>query len=123
MNWTGFLSRKAQVFRPGHVPIAGRFALAGGQPYAADTPQTVRSLAILFKLPGGEEWRTGMVNIPVFVVNTPEDFHDFLVVTSPDPQTGKVDSLVAMLLEISESRCGEWIWIVAGKSAWGLPNV
>ena len=91
-NGQGQALSKAQVFRPGRVPIAGRFALAGGQPYAADTPQTVRSLAILFKLPDGEEWRTGMVNIPVFVVNTPEDFHDFLVVTSPDPQTGKVDS-------------------------------
>jgi catalase len=70
----------------------GRFALAGGQPYAADTPQTVRSLAILFKQADGEEWRTAMINLPVFVVNNPQDFHDFLVVTSPDPQTGKVDT-------------------------------
>jgi catalase len=91
-NGQGQALSKAQVFRPGRVPIVGRFALAGGAPYAADTPQTIRSLAILFKLPDGEEWRSGMVNIPVFVVNTPEAFHDFLVVTSPDPQTGKVDS-------------------------------
>jgi catalase len=83
---------KAQVFRAGRVPIVGRFALAGGQPFAGDTPQTVRSLAILFKQADGEEWRTAMVNIPVFVVNNPQDFHDFLVVTSPDPQTGKVDT-------------------------------
>ena len=60
-------------------------------PFQADTPHTVRSLAILFKQPDGEEWRTGMVNIPIFPVNTPQDFHDFLVVSSPDPQTGKVD--------------------------------
>jgi catalase len=91
-NGRGQALSKAQVFRAGRVPIVGRFALAGGQPFAADTPQTVRSLAILFKQADGEEWRTAMVNIPVFVVNTPQEFHDFLVVTSPDPQTGKVDS-------------------------------
>jgi len=91
-NGQGQALSKAQVFRPGRVPIVGRFALAGGEPYAADAPQTIRSLAILFKLPDGEEWRTGMANIPVFVVNTPEAFRDFMVATSPDPRTGKVDS-------------------------------
>ncbi len=60
-------------------------------PYAADTAQTVRSLALLLKSPNGEEWRTGMINLPVFVVNTPEAFHEFLIVSSPDPHTGKVD--------------------------------
>src|SRR5580693_875205 len=91
-NGQGQSLSKALIFLPGRVPIVGRFALAGGQPYAADTPKTVRSLAILFKLPDGEEWRTAMINLPVFVVNTPQDFHEFLVLTSPDPQTGKVDT-------------------------------
>jgi catalase len=91
-NGQGQALSKAQVFRPGRVPILGRFALAGGQPYAADTPQTVRSLAILFRQPDGEEWRTAMINIPVFLVNTPQAFHDFLLVSSPDPHTGKVNS-------------------------------
>jgi catalase len=90
-NGQGQTLSKAQVFDPGRLPVIGRFALAGGQPYAADTPQTVRSLALLFKSPNGEEWRTAMLNIPVFPVNTPQAFRDFLVVTSPDPQTGKVD--------------------------------
>jgi len=80
---------KASIFLPGRVPIVGRFALSGGQPYASDTPQTVRSLAILFKLPDGEEWRTAMINIPVFTVNTPQAFNDFLVASAPDPATGK----------------------------------
>jgi catalase len=90
-NGQGQSLSKAQLFRPGRVPIVGRFALAGGQPYQADTPHTIRSLAILFKQPDGEEWRTGMINIPVFVVNTPQDFHDFVVASSPVPSTGKVD--------------------------------
>ena len=91
-NGKGQFLSEALLFRPGRVPIVGRFSLAGGQPYAADTPETVRSLAILFKLANGEEWRTAMINIPVFLVNTPTDFHDFLVASSPDPSTGKVNA-------------------------------
>ena len=88
-NGQGQSLSKALVFRPGRVPIVGRFALAGGKPFAADTPQTIRSLAILFRQSDGEEWRTGMVNIPVFVVNTPQAFNEFNVASSPDPATGK----------------------------------
>lgn len=90
-NGQGQALSKAEVFRPGRVPIVGRFALAGGQPFQADTSHTVRSLAILFKQPDGEEWRTGMINIPIFLSNTPEAFHDFMLVSAPDPKTGKVD--------------------------------
>ena len=59
-NGQGQSLSKAQVFESGRVPVIGRFALAGGQPYAADTPQTVRSLALLLKSRDGEEWRTAM---------------------------------------------------------------
>jgi catalase len=104
-NGQGQLLSKALVFRPGRVPIVGRFALAGGQPYAADTPQTARSLAILFKQPDGEEWRTAMINIPVFLVNTPQAFNEFLVVSSPDPITGEVNpaALNAFLVKHPET--------------------
>jgi catalase len=88
-NGQGQAVSKAQVFRPGRVEILGRFALAGGKPYADDTPTTVRSLAILFKQPDGQEWRTAMVNIPVFLVRTPQAFNEFNVASSPDPATGK----------------------------------
>src|ERR1700723_1348959 len=84
-NGQGEVLSKSIVFLPGRLPIVGRFAFAGGQSYAADSPQTVRSLAILFKLPDGEEWRTAMVNIPVFLVKTPEAFNDFLQASAPDP--------------------------------------
>jgi len=91
-NGQGQAISKSLVFLPERVPIVGRFAFAGGQPYAADSAQTVRSLAILFKLPDGEEWRTAMINIPVFLVNTPQAFNEFLVVSSPEPGTGKVNA-------------------------------
>src|SRR5262249_26254145 len=67
-------------------------ALAGGHPYAADTPGNVRSIAIQFTLPDGEQWRTAMINIPVFPVSTPQAFAEFMVVSSPDSATGKVNS-------------------------------
>jgi catalase len=82
---------KAAVFRPGRVPVVGRFALAGGMPFQTDEPATVRSMALRFLLPGGEEWRTGMNNIPVFVVNSARGFYEQLLASSPDPDTGKPD--------------------------------
>ena len=90
-NGRGVGLSKAAVFRSGRVPVIGRFALAGGQPHAADAPQTVRSMALLFKLPDGEEWRTGMNNIPVFPVKTAQAFHDQLLASALDPATGKPD--------------------------------
>lgn len=88
-NGRGAALSKAKVFLPGSVPILGRFAFAGGQPFVPDDPHLVRSLAILFQLPNGEEWRTGMITLPVFVVSTPQEFHDQLVAFAPEPDTGK----------------------------------
>jgi catalase len=82
---------KAAVFRPMRVPVVGRFALAGGMPFQPDGPATVRSMALRFLLPGGEEWRTGMNNIPVFPVNSARGFYEQLLASSPDPKTGKPD--------------------------------
>jgi len=90
-NGGGAALSKAVVFLPGRVPIIGRFALAVGQPYAADAAHLVRSMALLFKLADGEEWRTGMNNIPVFPVNSAEGFYDLLLASAPNPVTGKPD--------------------------------
>ncbi len=80
---------KAAVFEPGRVPVIGRFALAGGMPFQADAPATVRSMALRFLPPGGEEWRTGMNNIPVFAVNSAQGFYEQLLASKPDPASGK----------------------------------
>jgi catalase len=90
-NGRGVELSRAAVFPARRVPVIGRFALSGGQPYVADAPHTVRSLAILFKLPDGEEWRTAMINIPVFPVSTAQAFHDELLASASDPATGKPD--------------------------------
>jgi catalase len=90
-NGAGAQYSKAVVFAAGRVPVVGRFALAGGQPFQTDTAGAVRSLALRFALPDGEEWRTGMNAIPVFPFSTPRAFYEQLVATRPDPLTGKPD--------------------------------
>ena len=90
-NGAGVRLSKAIVFRPGKVPVLGRFSLGVGNPYATDEPNTVRGLGLRFDLPDGEEWRTAMVNLPVFPLGTPEAFYERLVAAKPDPATGKPD--------------------------------
>jgi catalase len=80
---------KAAVFAAGTVPIVGRFAMASGMPFVVDVLSTTRSMALRFLPTQGPEWRTGMNNIPVFIVNTPEAFYETLVAAEPDPATGK----------------------------------
>src|SRR5437660_3580002 len=88
-NGNGVRLSKAVVFRPGRVPVIGRFSLGGGQPSAADKPDAVRGLGLEFSLPDGELWRTAMVNLPVFPVRNPEAFAKLLIASKPDPATSK----------------------------------
>jgi catalase len=90
-NGNGVRLSQAVVFRPGRVPVIGRFSLGGGQPYVADRPDAVRGLGLQFSLPDGELWRTAMINLPVFPVRMPEAFYELLIASKPDPSTGKPD--------------------------------
>jgi catalase len=83
-NGTGGRYSSAALFGKGRVPVIGRFALAGPQPYLADAPHAVRSMALQFTLPDGERWRTGMNNIPVFPFATPEIFYANMVASNGD---------------------------------------
>jgi catalase len=81
---------KAEVFSAGQrTPVIGRFAIPGSNPEAPDNSVPVRSMALLFKLANGEQWRTGMNSTPVFAVHTPQQFYQQLVALHPDPATGK----------------------------------
>ena len=90
-NGNGAQLSRAVVFQAGRVPVIGRFALAGGNPFVADTGGNVRSMALSFRPKGGMEWRTGMNDIPVFPVRGPQAFYDQLLASRPDPATGKPD--------------------------------
>ncbi len=82
---------RAAIFHLQRVPIVGRFALAGGAPFAADDAGQVRSMALRFMPLGAQEWRTGMNDIPVFAVNSSQDFYELLQASAPDASTGKPD--------------------------------
>ena len=82
---------RAAVFQQGNVPVIGRFSLSGGLPDQADKPDTVRGLGLLFQTPDGQQWRTAMVNIPVFADSTPQGFYERLLASKPLPGTGKPD--------------------------------
>lgn len=90
-NGAGARLSTATVFAPGRLPVIGRFALAGGMPMMPDGPAAVRSLALEFRLPDGQQWRTGMNDIPVFPVKDARAFYDQLGATAADPKTGKPD--------------------------------
>ena len=81
----------AQVFNEARTPVVGRFALPGGNPYAADSSVPIRSMALRFTQANGQQWRTGMNSMPVFPVGTPEAFYQLQKAQSPDPATGKPD--------------------------------
>lgn len=82
---------RAAVFQPGTVPLVGRFSLGGGLPDQADKPDTVRGLGLLFQAPHGQQWRTAMINLPVFTDSTPQGFYERLLASKPLPETGKPD--------------------------------
>jgi len=90
-NGEGVRLSKAAVFRPGKVPIIGRFSLNGGQPYMPDGPAAVRAMGLSFRPSDGGEWRMAMIDIPVFVVKDAEGFYEQLLASRPDPATGKPD--------------------------------
>ena len=81
----------ARVFSQQRVPVTGRFAIGGANPFAPDTGIPVRSLAIQFSTDDGQVWRTGMNNPPVLAVSTPQGFYEQVLASAPDPATGKPD--------------------------------
>jgi catalase len=90
-NGAGAAVCRAAVFRPGNVPVIGRFSLGGGLPDQADKPETVRGLGLLFQASNGQQWRTAMINFPVFTDSTPQGFYERLLASKPMPGTGKPD--------------------------------
>ena len=90
-NGKGAALSKAAVFQPVTTPVTGRFAVAVGKPFVPDNETQVRSMALSFRTANGEEWRTGMNDIPVFPVRTAQGFYEQQLASAPDPATGKPD--------------------------------
>jgi catalase len=90
-NGNGRELSKAAVFRPGRTPVVGRFSLSGGNPAVVDSPTIPRGLGLAFGFPGGQQWRTAMMNLSVFLDNSPEGFYDRMLASKVVPATGEPD--------------------------------
>ncbi len=90
-NGAGAEVTKAAVFRTGRTPLVGRFSVPGGNPTVADTVNAPRGLGLAMGYPGDGQWRTAMLNLPVFQDNSVQGFYDRLLASRPVPGTGKPD--------------------------------
>jgi catalase len=89
-NGEGSSLSKAPVFVRGQYPIVGRFNLGTPNPNADDAMVRTRGLGILITTPDGQEWRSAMINAPIFPVSTPQAFYDLLTASaSKDPDAMK----------------------------------
>jgi catalase len=90
-NGNGRELSAAAIFQPGQTPVMGRFSLSGGNPNVVDTPGAARGLGLAFAFPDGKQWRTAMLNLPVFPDNSAQGFYDRLFAQKAVPTTGQPD--------------------------------
>jgi catalase len=89
-NGAGAELSKAQVFARGKYPALGRFNLGTPDPNAPDATVRIRGLGISISTPDGQEWRSAMVDPPVFPISTPQGFYELLLASaSKDPNAMK----------------------------------
>lgn len=106
------------------VPITARFSLGGGNPQAPDNAKAnVRGLAVRFDLGDGGSTDLVMVSAPMFFVQTPALFVEFLQAVG----SGDKEKVAAFLAAHPEStRQGAWLnshpvpASYAGVGYWGV---
>ena len=104
-NGAGSGLSRAQVFARGQYPVLGRFNLGTPDPNAPDVTVRIRGLGISISTPDGQEWRSAMVDPPVFPVSIPQGFYELLLASaSKDPNAMK--NFVAAHPEFAPF--GEW---------------
>ena len=89
-NGAGSELSQARVFARGQYPVLGRFNLGTADANAPDATVRVRGLGIRISTPDGQEWRSAMIDPPVFTVSTPQAFYELLLASgSKDPNAMK----------------------------------
>jgi catalase len=89
-NGAGSALSHAQVFARGQYPVLGRFNLGTPDPNAPDATVRVRGMGLQIATPDGQEWRSAMINPPIFAVSTPPAFYELLLASaSKDPDAMK----------------------------------
>jgi catalase len=89
-NGAGSALSKAQVFTAGQYPVIGRLNLGGGDPHMPDAMAQVRGFSMQITTPDNQQWRSAMIDAPVFAAPTPQAFYEFLTAAgSKDPNAIK----------------------------------
>jgi catalase len=89
-NGSGSALSQARVFVRGQYPVLGRFNLATPNPNAPDPTVRVRGVGVQISTPDGQEWRSAMIDAPIFTVSTPQAFYELLLASgSKDPNAMK----------------------------------
>jgi len=81
-NGAGSALSHAQVFARGQYPVLGRFNLGTPDPNAPDATVRVRGMGLQVSTPDGQEWRSAMINPPIFPVSTPQAFYELLLASA-----------------------------------------
>lgn len=80
---------KAAVFDGARIPVTGRFAEAAPDPFARDSSEAVRSMALRLQPRDAPEWRMAINDTPGLHVSTPQAFYENVLASTPDPANGK----------------------------------
>ncbi len=75
---------KAEQFAGPKVPVTVRFSNGSGSPVENDAAQDARGMAVKFHLASGAEADLIMMTLPVFFVQTPEQFLEFTECAQPE---------------------------------------
>jgi catalase len=81
-NGAGSALSSAQVFTGGTYPALGRFNLGTADPTAPDATVRIRGMGLRITTTDGQEWRTAMIDAPVFPVSTPQAFYELLLASA-----------------------------------------
>jgi catalase len=77
-NGAGSALSKAPMLARGQYPVIGRFNLATADITAADASVRVRGMGLQITAPGGQVWRSAMIDPPFFPVANPQAFYALL---------------------------------------------
>jgi catalase len=89
-NGKGSELSQAKMLEPGQYAVVGRFNVAGADPKISYGMAAVRGFGIRITASDGQEWRSAMIDAPVFAAPTPQAFFEFLTAAaSKDPNAFK----------------------------------
>ena len=89
-NGAGSELSRSTLFESGSYPVVGRFNIGNADPGTPDPMAQVRGLGVRIMAPTGQEWRSAMIDAPVFVAPTPQAFFELLTAgASKDPNAIK----------------------------------